>query len=63
MSLGGYCTPAMEVFGNSTHDSLAFYDVTGVRLKNAVVGGGAVLCMCFALPQGGTDGIKGDICI
>ena len=59
----GRCSPAMEVFSNNTIDLLAFYDITGVRLKNAVVGGGTVLCMCFSLAQGSSSGINGDICI
>lgn len=43
------CAPAKEFFINNTVDRLAFYDTTGVRLKNAVVGGGHDLCMCFSL--------------
>lgn len=57
------CTPAMDVFSNNTHDLLAFYDITGVRLKNAVLGGGTALCMCFSLAQLAANGLKSDICI
>jgi len=62
-SLSGRCTPPMEAFSNNSADHLAFYDTTGVRLKNAVVGGGTPLCMCFSLSPGGSGGIIGDICI
>ncbi|KAH8761828.1 hypothetical protein F5882DRAFT_415821 [Hyaloscypha sp. PMI_1271] len=59
------CVPAMQLFSNNTVDRLAFYDITGVRLKNAVVGGGHDLCMCFSLAQSTstTSAIKADICI
>lgn len=59
------CVPAMEFFSNNTVDRLAFYDTTGVRLKNVVVGGGHDLCMCFSLAQ--SSSVKGaldaDICM
>ncbi|KAH6666029.1 hypothetical protein B0J14DRAFT_491596 [Halenospora varia] len=60
-----HCTAAMQLFSNNSVDHLAFYDTTGVRLKNVVVGGGRDLCMCFSLAQGASvsNGIKGDICI
>ncbi|KAH8676405.1 hypothetical protein BGZ60DRAFT_525855 [Tricladium varicosporioides] len=55
----------MQLFSNNSVDHLAFYDTTGMRLKNVVVGGGRDLCMCFSLAQGAsvTNGIKGDIYI
>jgi hypothetical protein len=56
------CTPAIESFGNNTEDTVALYDITGSRLKDARVGGGYDVCLCFALSQTG-DGIKGAMCV
>jgi hypothetical protein len=62
INMADYCRPAIDSLANNTKDSLALYDTTGSRLKNARVGAGTRLCLFFALAQTG-DGIKGALCI
>ena len=53
------CSSAMDEYSNNT-DTLAIYDINGIRLKDVRVGGGLDTCMCFSLAR--TDGFMSDFC-
>ncbi|CAG7847686.1 SubName: Full=Uncharacterized protein {ECO:0000313/EMBL:CCA73376.1} [Serendipita indica DSM 11827] len=55
------CIPAIDSYTNDTQTTLAFYDISGVRLSGTGVGLGKDLCMCFSLSTL-SDAEKLDIC-
>ena len=53
------CSLAMDDYSNNT-DTLAIYDINGIRLEDVRVGGGLDTCMCFSLAR--ADGFISDFC-